>query len=298
MRRLAILFLAACLPCLGGLLHAAPLKLASATPIELELQHHITSAYVPAGTPIYFRVVRDVVVDGRTLIARGTLVTGTMRAAADRSSLAVSGTMTLGIRFVPAVDGKQVRVVADMTQQGRDRGTAMILWSIFWGVPGLVTQGKSAHVQRGATVVAQVLNEALIEPTSTATAPDAPPAAAPLQGSITAHRYIGLSGPLLKLHLEENRKLGSLKFELRRPPEFSGLDDPAAAFELIAVDGIAVPERVLATKVGAEFATFDTWSIVRFCRDGVTELRFRATNGHGEFYDATYPLALKIIQKK
>jgi hypothetical protein len=298
MRRVALVYLAAAWLWPAAQLQAAPVKLPSAAPIELELQHHITSAYVGVGTPIYFRVAHDVVVDGHTLIARGTLVRGQMRAAADRDAMATSGAMSLGIRSVQAVDGKQVRVVADMTRQGRDRDTAMALWSAFWGLPGLLTRGKSAHVERGTVVTAQVLNEAMIEPQPAAEAPDAPPAPAALTGSVTGHKYIGPSGPVLKLHVEESDKLGSLKLLVAPPAGFADLGASGGTFELIAVDGVAVPERVLAGKVGPNFAIFDTWSIVRFCRDGVTELRFRARTPAGEAYDATYPLTVRIISKK
>jgi hypothetical protein len=298
MGRFAILFLALAQFWHGGAVQAAPVKLPSATSIDLELQHNITSAYVPAGTPIYFRVAHDVVVDGQILIARGTLVTGSMRAAVDRSATAVSGSMTLGIRFVRAVDGKQVRVVADMTRQGRDRGDAMAWWTIFWGLPGLLTQGKNAHVERGAIVVAQVLNETLIETAAAHDVPDAPPAVAPLQGSITGHKYIDHTDSILKLRVEDNKKLGSMKFSVKSPPGIAELTAEGTTFELIAVDGVAVPEKVLAAATGPGFATFDTWSIVRFCRDGTTELRFRATTAHGEIYDATYPLQIKIISKR
>jgi hypothetical protein len=53
---------------LSFLCHAAPVKLPAGMSVPLELQHHINSGYVPVGSPIYFRVAKDVRIDGWSIL--------------------------------------------------------------------------------------------------------------------------------------------------------------------------------------------------------------------------------------
>lgn len=80
--------------------NAAPVKLPAGMQVNLELQHHVNSGYVPAGSPIFFRVANDVVIDGQTLIGKGTLVEGKMQQASVRGRVGKSGSMTLDVRSV------------------------------------------------------------------------------------------------------------------------------------------------------------------------------------------------------
>jgi len=44
-------------------------------------------------------------------------------------------------------------------------------------------------------------------------------------------------------------------------------------------------------------ATFDGWSIVRFCRNGDTELKFRAVSPAGQVSEGTYEMHIKVSKK-
>src|SRR5689334_22114670 len=76
-------------------LSAAPVTLPAGMLVELELQHHVNSAYIHAGAPIYFRVARDVSISNEVLIKQGTLVTGKMQQANARGIIGKSGSMLL-----------------------------------------------------------------------------------------------------------------------------------------------------------------------------------------------------------
>ena len=64
--------------------HAEPVKLPAGMRVVLELQHHVNSAYIPTDSPIYFRVAKDVQINGVTLIREGTPVVGKMEHASPR----------------------------------------------------------------------------------------------------------------------------------------------------------------------------------------------------------------------
>jgi hypothetical protein len=112
-------------------------RLTGGTRFPLELAHHLTSGYTPAGSPVYFRVLSDVRVGDQVLIRGGTVVEGRMQATGDRKMNATSGTMNFSVRHVPAVDGQNVRVIATVSQEGRDRDGALLGWVFMWGALGM-----------------------------------------------------------------------------------------------------------------------------------------------------------------
>jgi hypothetical protein len=47
----------------------------------------------------------------------------------------------------------------------------------------------------------------------------------------------------------------------------------------------------------ADSFSFPGWSMIEFCRDGKTELGFRANAPDGQAYAITYPVEVKIKKK-
>lgn len=271
-------------------------RLLSGTPVMLELQHHITSAYTPAGSTIWFRVAEDVVAGEGIAIRKETPVRGRMRNTSDRAMLGASGTMDFKIDFVTAVDGQQVRVVADESHRGRDRGNALTGWTIFWGLPGLMTRGVHGWLERGARVEALVLHDRRI-----AVAQLLPPAAepeppVPARGRITAHRFSTTRAPRFPLDFERDKPLGSVEFDIEPPPGLVLGEHELGAVQLVAVDDIAIDEPVPVQGVRAGGVAFDSWSILRYCRHGATTLRLAGVGPQGEPIEFEHVLNVEFRQ--
>lgn len=278
---------------------AEPVKLPAGMRVVLELQHHVTSGYLPTGSPIYFRVAKDVQISGVTLIRQGTLVTGKMEQASSRGMVGHSGSMSLGVRTVKAVDGTDVPVEADLSKQGRSRTGATVAWTLFWGIPGLVTKGVNPYLERGTTIEADVTTELAIDP-----ALEPPPAALAVQPGPSAlpftvknFKFLGGTTDKLKFDIERNKDLKTVTFETTLPAEVT---DPLAtltAETLVAVDGVPVPYEIRAKSATAKSMTFDGWTIVQFCRDGVTELKFRGLTPSGQILESIYQMHIKVAKK-
>jgi hypothetical protein len=273
---------------------ANPLKLPAGMSVPLELQHHINSAYVPVGSPIYFRVVRDVKIEDQVLIRAGTLAVGKMDQAQKRGMVGHSGAMTFSVRMVPGVDGTIIPIEADASKTGRSRAGATVAWTLFWGVPGLITKGVNPYMERGTEVDGTVLTDTLIDPekaTATAALPDAATAL-----EFVKYKF-GESSSEVKFDIERDKDLKTVSFEVKPAAGVSDLAGALKALKLIAVDGTATPEEVLAISATDHSAAFDGWSILRFCRDGETTLRFRGTNAGGETVDGSIQIHVKIKKK-
>jgi hypothetical protein len=274
---------------------AEPVKLPAGMSVELELQHHVNSAYVPAGSPIYFRVAKDVKIDDRVLIRVGTLATGKMDQAQKRGMVGHSGSMLLSIRAVPAIDGTAVAVDSDVAKQGRSRAGATVAWTLFWGVPGLITKGVNPYLERGQKILATVVADTVIDPEKATERETLPELGAPFE--IAKYTFDGSGSAELKFDIERDKDLQTVTFTVKA---FSGLADAKAVLgglRLIAVDGTPVPELVAATASTDHSVSFDGWSIVRFCRDGGTELRFRGSTPDGRAIDGMYQMHIKVRKK-
>lgn len=273
---------------------AEPVKIPAGMLVELELQHHVTPSYLEVNAPVYFRVAKSVSVGEQTVIRKGTLVTGKMEQADERGMVGKSGVMSLGVRNVEAVDGSSVPLDMDLTQQGRSRGGAVVGWTIFWGIPGLITRGVNPYIQRGTVLEATIPGTALVDPANASVVEE--PGAAQHGMTITGHKFEGSSAKVFEFDIERNKKLKTVGFKLA-----PSADSPAlslASVELLTVDGTPVPAPVRATTVTADAATFDGWSIVKFLRDGNTDLGFRGTAADGRTFDGSYSLPIKIKKKQ
>jgi hypothetical protein len=292
--RIAIVTLLLATAALGA--DAEPVKIPAGMLVELELQHHVTPSYLEVNAPVYFRVANDVSLGEQTVIRKGTLVTGRMEQADERGMVGKSGVMSLGVRSVDAVDGSAVPLDMDLTQQGRSRGGAVVGWTIFWGIPGLITRGVNPYIERGAVLDATVPGMALVDPANGSVVEE--PTVAQPGMTITGHKFEGSSAKIFEFDIERNKKLKTVGFQLAPLAGADSAAAPLASVELLTVDGTPVPAPVRATIVTADSATFDGWSIVQFLRDGSTDLGFRGTTADGRTFGGSYSLPIKIKKKQ
>ncbi len=276
---------------------AEPALLPAGMSVPLVLQHHVSSSYTPAGAPVYFRVARDVTIDGQTLIARGTIAKGSMAHATEPGMVGRSGSMNLQLDSVPAVDGTIVRIDADLDKQGRSRGAATVGWTIFWGLPGLITRGVSPYLEKRAELVATVTSDATIDPANAIVTSNTSESG--LQAVITKHVWEGKHANSVKvLDIERKTHLKTIAFTVVLPGAHAADGATVSKLQLLEVDDVPVPEETHALSISHDAAVFDGWSIARYCVDGVNALGFGGVDSSGQQFHASYQLPFKIKKKK
>jgi hypothetical protein len=275
---------------------AEPVRLPAGMSVPLELQHHISASYTPTGSPVYFRVAHDVTIDGQTLIAKGTLVKGRMERATERGMVGRSGSMTLEVDSVPAVDGTIVRVDAGLDKQGRSRGAATVGWTIFWGLPGLVTRGVNPYMEKGAELIAAVTGEADIDPANAIPKMPKPELGSPAE--VTKHVWDNeRANTVKKFDIERKTTFKTVAFTIVLPDGYADHDASMATLKLLEVEGVPVPEETRATSVEKGAAVFNGWAIARYCRDGANLLTFGGSDPDGRRFHATYLMRFKVKKK-
>lgn len=287
--------LAGCLSWLAAAVATAePVTVPKGMSVPITLQQHVTSGYVAAGQPIYFAVQSDVVVGGQVVVRKGTPVLGKTDASQGRGRVGKSGSMAISVRTVEAIDGTVVPIDADFSKQGRSRSGATVAWVLFWGIPGLLTRGVNPYVERGVTWDANLLAELTIDPANAKPAPM--PAIAASQIRITGHEFEGSrANKPLEFNIEKDKDLKTLKFALDPASLPAGAD--LRSLKLVAAGGETLVEPVVAAGVDGDSVSFETWSVIRFCDDGVTQLTFHGTSADGAVFGGSYALPLKIKKK-
>lgn len=272
---------------------SATIKLSGSTVVRLELQQNITSAYTEPESPVYFRVADDVLAEGAVAIRKGTLVVGKITSADARRMMGVSGRLGLDVRFVPAVDGQQIRVLGSAVRAGRSRDDAVVGWSLFWGIGGLMTHGVNAHLERGVIIEAQVLSDRRIDASVPVALPPASTAAT-LSAVVLSHKMPGSSSKQLRLNLEKNPLTGAVTFKFQWPDNLAA--DPLATMELLDVNGVEVPASVPGLVLKADEVAFGPWKVAQYCVDGVNALHFHGISHSGVVVDYNDSLEVRFLK--
>ncbi len=141
----------------------ATLTIPDGTPIKLRLGENVSSAHARPGDRLDFVVVRDVSVDGFTVISAGTVAHGSVTEVRHKRFLGIGGNVALKVDSVELVNGDQVGLRAQMNVKGRSRTKLMAAAMLATGLiflPAtpvfLLTRGHDSTVVKSTEITAQV----------------------------------------------------------------------------------------------------------------------------------------------
>lgn len=141
----------------------ATLIIPDGTAVELRLVENISSAHAHVGDLLDFIVVRDVNVDGFTVIPAGTMAQGSVTGVKGRRILGIGGKVSLKLDSVELVNGNQIALRGSKEVKGGSRTTlmaaAMVATAlIFLPVTPvfLLTRGHTSTVVKSTEITAQV----------------------------------------------------------------------------------------------------------------------------------------------
>jgi hypothetical protein len=124
--------------------------LKSGTFIPLETISLIRSDMVKVGQIVNFRVKYDVLAEGKTVIAGGSLVKGQVMRAQMAKGLGKEGLVGIQIKSATAVDGQEVFLTGGHIYEiGEDKQTLSIILGLFVCLLFLTMKGKNAEVSPG-----------------------------------------------------------------------------------------------------------------------------------------------------
>lgn len=131
--------------------------LPAGTSIPLETVSMIRSDLVTPGQVIDFKVKHDVKVEGKTIIAAGSIAKGQVMRSQLAKGLGKEGFIEIQIKSVQAVDGQEVFLTGgNVFQQGENKETLSIVLGIFVCILFLTMKGTNAEIPQGFQVNASV----------------------------------------------------------------------------------------------------------------------------------------------
>ncbi len=126
-----------------------PTVIPDTTEVRLRLEHPISSASAEVNQLLLFKVIEDVRIDGRTVIAKDAEARGTVTLAQHRKGFGRRGKLEFTIDVVAAVDGQKLRLDASQALRGKDLyGTAGVV-TILTGPFGVFVKGRDVEVPAG-----------------------------------------------------------------------------------------------------------------------------------------------------
>jgi hypothetical protein len=138
-------------------------NLQESTPVLLVTQDKLVSGETPQGSPVRFKVDRDVLApDGRVLIAAGAEASGEVVKSEGSGFFGKSGVLDLAVRNVVAVDGTQVPLRATRSDEGQDNTGGVIAGAVLLSVFFVFMSGSEVEIPPGTLLSAYVARDTAV----------------------------------------------------------------------------------------------------------------------------------------
>jgi hypothetical protein len=112
----------------------------------------ITSKTAAEGDPLTFKVPEDVKVDGQTVIAKGSLVKGTVAQAKKAGMMGRGGTLGIRVESATTIDNQKLKLRSTKGKEGDDKTGTTVALVVLFGPLGFLKKGKNAVIKPGTEI--------------------------------------------------------------------------------------------------------------------------------------------------
>lgn len=140
-------------------------KISAGNPIILIANETLSSKTTTVGTTFQMGVKDDIFGDdGKTVVATaGTQVIGTITKSEKNGALGKKGSISFSVDYIKAVDGQRIPVNLNFNDEGKSRGTAVVVAAVLVAAPLLFIKGQAATIQSGTQYKAYTSSDREIE---------------------------------------------------------------------------------------------------------------------------------------
>jgi len=135
---------------------AANITIKAGTPVILTVEKSIDSEVANVGDPVHLSVARDVEINGKVVINRGTRATGEVVSVEKKGYVGKPGKIAIAVRSATAVDGTEVRLRDTVTREGKSQQTTALLLGLIVCILLLFIKGESSIIPVGTEIKAYV----------------------------------------------------------------------------------------------------------------------------------------------
>lgn len=124
------------------------------TEINIITTEEISSKTAVEGDPLTFKVDEDVTINGRVVIARGTLVKGEVSNSKKSGRMGRGGALSIRVHSTQTVDDQRVKLRASKGREGDDKTGTTVALVVLFGPLGFLKKGKDAKIKEGTRIKA------------------------------------------------------------------------------------------------------------------------------------------------
>jgi len=133
---------------------ATEVSLPDGTELMVVTIEEISSKTATEGDSLTFKVDEDIKVNGKVVIAKGTLVKGEVSNAKKSGRMGKAGTLGIRILSTTSVDDQKVKLRASKGKEGEDKTGTTVALVVLFGPLGFLKKGKDAKIKEGTRIKA------------------------------------------------------------------------------------------------------------------------------------------------
>ena len=112
----------------------------------------ISSKTAAEGDPLTFKVAEDLKIDGQVVIAKGSLVKGTVAQAKKAGMMGRGGTLGIRVESTTTVDSQKLKLRSTKGKEGDDKTGTTVALVVLFGPLGFLKKGKNAVIKPGTEI--------------------------------------------------------------------------------------------------------------------------------------------------
>jgi DNA-directed RNA polymerase subunit E'/Rpb7 len=124
------------------------------TEITVISTEEISSKTAVEGDPLTFKIDEDVTVNGKVVIAKGTIVKGEVANAKKSGRMGKGGALSIRIHSTQTVDDQKIKLRASKGREGDDKTGTTVALVVLFGPLGFLKKGKDAKIKEGTRIKA------------------------------------------------------------------------------------------------------------------------------------------------
>lgn len=119
----------------------------------------ITSKTAAEGDPLTFKVEQDVRIDGEIVVAKDSLVKGTVAQSKKAGMMGRGGSLGIRVESVMTVDNQRLKLRSTKGKEGDDKTGTTVALVVLFGPIGFLKKGKNAVIKPGTEIKVYVDEE-------------------------------------------------------------------------------------------------------------------------------------------
>jgi hypothetical protein len=119
----------------------------------------ITSKTAAEGDQLMFKVAQDVLIDGHVVIAKDSLVKGSVAQAKKAGMMGRGGSLGIRVESATTIDNQKLKLRSTKGKEGDDKTGTTVALVVLFGPLGFLKKGKNAVIKPGTEIKVYVDEE-------------------------------------------------------------------------------------------------------------------------------------------